>query len=82
MEIITVSPWIPLWKWTSGETGVEENEAGCTASLTRGDFMRCQRPQAAGVPSTQPKTKVLDFAQHITVYKLTTSSGPRSNPTS
>ena len=81
MEIITVPPWIPLWKWTSGETGVE-NEAGCTASITRGDFMRYQRPQAAGVPSSQPKTKVLDFVQHITVYKLTTSFEPRSNPTS
>lgn len=24
MDIITVSPWIRLWKWTSGETGVEK----------------------------------------------------------
>ena len=24
MDIITVSPWICLWKWTSGETGVEK----------------------------------------------------------
>ena len=33
MDIITVSPWIRLWKWTSGEEGN-------TASITRGDFMR------------------------------------------
>lgn len=54
-EIITVSPWIPLWKWTSEETGVEMNKAGSAVSLTLGDIMGYQRHQVAGNPSIQPK---------------------------
>ena len=45
-------------------------EEGNTTSTTRGDFMRYQRPWAAGVPSTQPEAKAPDVC--ATHYSLQT----------
>lgn len=68
MDIIPVSPWIRLvemdkWRNWGGEEG-------STTSTTHADFMRYQRPWAAGVPSTQPEAKAPDVC--ATHYSLQT----------